>query len=72
MTEWNKQHLEELVRKMGLRCVRGQEETPIHLSLYGPFPRSEPLLTKIMRLDANAWSALGYTETDIIAMDWSR
>ena len=68
MTEWNKQHLEELVRKMGLRCVRGQEETPIHLSQYGPFPRSEPLLTKIMRLNVMKWSSLGYTETDRVSI----
>ena len=68
MTEWNEQRLKELVRKMGLRRTQGQGGTPIHLSLYGPSWNSEPLLAKIMRLDANEWSALGYAETDRVSV----
>ena len=68
MADWNELHLEELVRKMGLRRTPGQRGVPIHLSLYGPSWSSEPLLTKIMRLDAAAWSALGYDETDRVSI----
>ena len=68
MIEWNEKRLEELVRKMGLEQVPGQGETPIHLSLYGPFWKPEPLLTKIMQLGAGWWTALGYTETDRVSV----
>ena len=68
MIEWDEPRLKELVRKMGLRRTPGQGKTPIRLSLYGPSWNSEPLLTKIMRLDTNAWAALGYTETDRISV----
>ena len=67
MIEWNEQNLKDLARKMGLRRVRGQGKAPIHLSLYGPSLDSEPLLTKIMRLDADQWAALGYDETDRVS-----
>ena len=67
MTEWNERHLKELVRKMGLRRTQGQGGTPIHLSLYGPSWNSEPLLAKIMRLDAASWAVLGYDETDRVS-----
>ena len=68
MIEWNKECLKELVRKMGLKRFSGQEKSPIHLSLYGSSWSPEPLLTKIMRLDANEWVALGYTETDRVSV----
>ena len=68
MIEWNEQRLKELVRKMKLRRAPGQGKTPIHLSLYrAPFG-PEPLLAKIMRLDAGKWVALGYDETDRISV----
>ena len=68
MIEWNEQRLEELVRKMGLKRVPGQGKTPIHLSLYDPSWNSDPLLTKIMWLDAREWQALGYDETDRVSV----
>ena len=68
MIAWNEQRLKELVRKMGLRRTQGQGRTPIHLSLYGPSGSSESLLTKIMRLDAAVWSALGYDESDWVSV----
>ena len=68
MTRWNEERLKELVRRMGLRRTPGQGETPIHLSLYGPSLDSEPLLTKIMCLDASKWTALGYDETDRVSV----
>ena len=68
MIEWNEQRLEELVRKMGLKRVPGQGKTPVHLSLYNPHWNPEPLLTKIMCLDASKWTALGYTETDRVSV----
>ena len=68
MIEWNEQRLEELVRKMGLKRVPGQGKTPIHLSLYNPHWNPEPLLTKIMCLDASKWTALGYDETDRVSV----
>ena len=68
MIEWNEQNLKDLARKMGLRRVRGQGKAPIHLSLYrAPFG-PEPLLAKIMRLDADQWAALGYDETDRVSL----
>ena len=67
MIEWNEHRLEELVRKMGLERMSG-EKTPIHLSLYGTPGGSKPLLTKIMRLDASKWTALGYDETDRVSV----
>ena len=67
MTEWNEQHLEELVRKMRLERAPRQEKVPIHQSLFVPgFPR--PILTQIMRLDAAAWAALGYDENDRVSV----
>ena len=69
MTEWDKQRLEELVRKMKLQRALGQGKSPIHLTLYGCLPYTPaPLLTQIMRLDANAWVALGYDETDRVSV----
>ena len=68
MTEWNERHLEALVRKMGLKRAPGQGGTPIHLSLHDSSYDSEPLLTKIMRLDAGKWVALDYDETDRISV----
>ena len=68
VTEWNERRLEELVRKMGLERAPEQGEVPIHLSLYGPSRNSEPLLTKIMRLYATKWTALGYTEMDRVSV----
>ena len=68
MTEWNEQRLEELVRKMELRRASGQGKTPPHLTLYIAVWSSEPLLTKIMQLDADKWAALGYTETDRVSV----
>ena len=68
MTEWNERQLEELVRKMGLERTPGQEKPPIHLSLYGPFWKPEPLLTKIMQLGAGWWTAMGYDETDRVSV----
>ena len=65
MIRWNEQRLEELVRIMKLRRTPGQGKLPIHLSLYGSSRNSEPLLTKIMQLNANAWS---YTETDRVSV----
>ena len=68
MIKWNEQHLEELVRKMGLERTPGQGKTPIHLSLYNfPYADNHPLLTQVIRLDAAAWSVLGYDETDRIS-----
>ena len=67
MIEWNEQRLKELVRKMGLELAPEQGEVPIHLSLYGPSYDSEPLLMMIMTLDAAAWAALGYDETDRVS-----
>ena len=67
MTKWNEQRLEELVRKMGLERASGQGEVPIHLSLYGPSWNPEPLLARVMRLNATEWSALGYDETDRVS-----
>ena len=68
MIEWNEQRLEELVRKMGVQRTPGQEKAPIQLSLYrSPFG-PEPLLTKIMRLDAKEWRALGYDETERVSV----
>ena len=53
---------------MGLRRTRGQGESPIHLSLYNsPYADAYPLLMQKMRLDAAAWAALGYTETDRVS-----
>ena len=68
MILWNEQQLKELVRRMKLRRTPGQGEPPIHLSLYGPSWDSEPLLTKIMWLDADQWTALGYAETDQVSV----
>ena len=68
MIRWDEKHLKELVRKMGLERSHGYEQSPIHLSLYGPSWSSEPLLTKIMRLDANEWAALDHTETDRVSV----
>ena len=68
MIEWNEQRLEELVRKMGLERAPGQGEAPIHLSRYRSFWGPKPLLMQIMRLDANEWTALGYTETDRVSV----
>ena len=68
MIEWNKQNLRDLVRKMELRRVRGQGKAPIHLSLYRAPVGPEPLLAKIMRLDAGKWVALGYDETDRVSL----
>ena len=69
MTEWNEHRLKELVRKMGLRRTPGQGKIPIHLTLYDCLPCTPAsLLTQIMMLDANAWAALGYAETDRVSM----
>ena len=68
MIEWNEQRLEELVRKMGLKRVPGQGKTPIHLSLYGASPWADPLLTRIMELDADRWAAIGYDEADRVSV----
>ena len=68
MIEWNEQHLAELVRKMGLERGPGQEETPIHLSLYRPSVWPDPLLTKIMELNADRWAAMGYDEADRVSV----
>ena len=67
VVKWNKQHLRELVRKIGLRRTPGQGKTPIHLSLYVADWAPEPLLTQVIRLDAAAWSVLGYDETDRVS-----
>ena len=68
MVEWNERRLEELVRKMELRWTSGHGEASIYLSLYrSPFG-PEPLLTKIMRLDAKEWRALGYDETERVSV----
>ena len=72
MIEWNEEHLKELVRKMGLKRASGQEEAPIHLSLYVvPHITSvhhEPFLAQIMRLDVKKWQALGYDETERVSV----
>ena len=68
MIEWNERHLKELIQRMRLWLTPEQESLPVYLSLYGPSYDSKPLLTKIMRLDANAWTALGYTETDRVSV----
>ena len=68
MIKWNEQRLEELVRKMGLERSHGCVQSPIHLSLYRAPSRSEPLLTRIMRLDTNEWQILGYAETDRVSV----
>ena len=69
MIEWNEERLKELVRKMGVQRTSGQGESPIHLSLYNsPYADAYPLLTQIMRLDAAAWSVLGYDETDRVSV----
>ena len=66
---WNEQRLKQLVQKMKLRRTPGQGKTPIHLSSYsGSLRGRAPLLAQIMRLDAAAWSSLGYTETDRISV----
>ena len=69
MIKWNERRLKELVRKMGCRRTPGQRKTPIHLTLYGCLPYTPwPLLTRIMQLDATAWSTLGYDETDRVSV----
>ena len=68
MIRWNGKRLAELVRDMGLRRVRGQGKTPIHLSLYGNLEDSGPFLAHVMQLNAKEWSTLGYDETDRVSL----
>ena len=65
MIEWNEQSLRDLVRKAGWK--RFPSRTPPHRGLYGRY-RRDPLLCAVMRLDAAAWVALGYTETDRVSL----